>query len=795
MTVIGTWQLRTAIFLVSFVIIAVEITLMRELALRFWEHLAWLVISIALLGFGAGGTVLVLLQSFFKVNLVSLQFISLIAMALSFPLCILLGDNIDIDLIQMVWQPSQFWKIGALELVIGVPFLFGGMFIGLALQDNPDRVPGHYASSSLGSGFGGIMVLPALFLIPPRLLILAGSFVILGAALFYVRGKMRTGGWICAGLLLLITLWQVPHNSKISEDKDLPVILAMPESKIVNHHYGPQGLVEIVEAPAVHVAPGMALNNTESIPDQLLVVLDAQIVGSLYKSTSDNDFAFMDNTTQALPYQLYDYSHVLIGDEVGNEQIGLALFHGVNEVIALTVNSSFTDLKTSDISPYAGHISTTPRVSFLTAAVRSYLRRSKRQYPLIVLPTTGIDFGGLGAANPDSLLTLEAFRLCFSHLENKGVLSITTHIHSPPRESLRLLNMFIDILKESGREPYRHIAMIRNWATITLVATKSVLTAHQTFDIRSFSQKRGFDLVWLPDLKPSEINRHHIIDEAEYYRGAKTLLEPEKSQFASNYLYDITSPDDGKPFFHHFNRWWRSKDLSMQVGNRSRAYMELGGILLIAALFQALLLAFIFIVLPLVPAVGLSGGRPNQLVVIGFFSTIGFGFMLLEMGVLQRFTLYLGHPVYAAASVLSGFLFFGGLGSIVSSRLKDPLTRLHCGLGVAIAVIGSLMLLLLDKCLITTEGLSLPGRMTLTILFIGPLASLMGMMFPLGIKRLGLGNARLIPWAWSANGFMSVLATLCAPLLAMQWGFNTVAWTALVCYSLAALLSLKLPGR
>ena len=193
MTVIGPWQLRTAIFLVSFVIIAVEITLMRELALRFWEHLAWLVISIALLGFGAGGTVLVLLQSFFKVNLVSLQFISLIAMALSFPLSLLLGDNIDIDLIQMVWQPSQFWKIGALELVLGVPFLFGGMFVGLALQDNPDRVPGHYASSFLGSGFGGIMVLPALFLIPPRLLILAGSFIILAAALFYVHGKIRAG--------------------------------------------------------------------------------------------------------------------------------------------------------------------------------------------------------------------------------------------------------------------------------------------------------------------------------------------------------------------------------------------------------------------------------------------------------------------------------------------------------------------------------------------------------------------------------------------------------------------------
>ena len=167
--------------------------------------------------------------------------------------------------------------------------------------------------------------------------------------------------------------------------------------------------------------------------------------------------------------------------------------------------------------------------------------------------------------------------------------------------------------------------------------------------------------------------------------------------------------------------------------------------------------------------------------------------MLLEMGMLQRLTLHFGHPIYAASTVLSGFLFFGGLGSIISSRFRDPLTRLHCGLGISIVLIGSLILLLLDRYLAITEGLSLPGRMAVVILLIGPLASLMGMMFPLGMKRLGRGQARLVPWAWSANGFTSVLATLCAPLFAMQWGFNSVAWTALCCYCLAAMLSLRLP--
>lgn len=130
---------------------------------------------------------------------------------------------------------------------------------------------------------------------------------------------------------------------------------------------------------------------------------------------------------------------------------------------------------------------------------------------------------------------------------------------------------------------------------------------------------------------------------------------------------------------------------------------------------------------------------------------------------------------------------------MISSRFREPLTRLHYGLGISIVLLGSLMLLLHDRSLALTEGLSLPGRMAVVILFIGPLASLMGMMFPLAIKRLGREQSHLVPWAWSANGFASVLATLCAPLFAIQWGFNMVVWTALGCYCLAALLSLRLP--
>jgi hypothetical protein len=554
--------------------------------------------------------------------------------------------------------------------------------------------------------------------------------------------------------------------------------------------------VQIIKAPAFHGAPGLSLTNTRPVPDQLLVTLDGHLAGTLYLSAVAEDFAFLDNTTMALAYQLLaPPSRVLIGSEAGTDQLGLALYHGAEQITALTDNSSLASLKKNEMASRTGDLYGRPEVSLLTTTLRGYLYNSETSYSLIDLPITGEDFGGLRSATTNSLLTLDTFITCFDQLNENGLVSITTHAHVPPRESLRLVNMFVDLLEDRGRDPRTHLAMIRSWATVTLVAAKSKITPKQAAVIRSFTESRGFDLVWLPDIEPAEVNRHHVLDDPQYYLGTMKLLGTQKSRFVSNYIYDLTSPHDGKPFFHRFNRGLGTRDFSDQLGKRSRSYAEIGKLLLIGALGQTFVLALLLIVVPLLPVVGIPGGKSEQLQVIGFFSAIGFGFMLLEVGFLQRLEVYLGHPLYAAAAVLSGFLFFGGLGSILSARVKTPLSRHHCIIGLVIAVLAVIYLLLLDAFLSVTEGAHLPARLAIVMAVIGPLALMMGMMFPLGMKRLGYGQSRMIPWAWSVNGFTSVLATLLAPLLAMHWGFGAVGWSAAACYGLAALFSLGLPNR
>lgn len=785
---------RLAVFVASAVIILVEIALMRELALRFWEHLAWLVISIALLGFGVSGTVLVLVHRFLRVSRQQLQYLSLLGLGLSLPACAWLADSIDINLIQMIWQPAMMWAVGGLEAALGIPFVFGGMFIGLALEDRPDRVSGHYAANFLGSGAGGLVALPLLYIVPPRLLILLGGCTVMLTALLFVRKKGQAMGWIFSTLLLAVMVLLVPHSPTISEEKDIMQLKAMTDSKTVARRYGPQGLIEIVEAPAYHTAPGLALNYSQSVPPQNLILIDGQVVGSLYGISSVQEYAFMDHTTLALPYYMGRFNHVLIGDESGSGQVELALFHDIGSITALTRNGQLADLLTREIATYSTNTYNSGNITLKVGTLREHLQRSAERHPLIVLPTVGTDPAGLAATEPDSRITLETLQLCFARLTTGGMLSVSTNIHLPPRESLRLLHLLIEILRESGREPADHIAMIRNWATVTLVAAKSPLTGPQLTGIRAFCQERGFDLVWLPDLHEVETNRFHRLEKRDdYYHGALSLLGPEPNLFIENYIYDLTIPDDNRPFFGHFSRLQSLHTLTAELGRYGRTYVEVGTVLLLAALGQALLLAATLIVLPLVPVVGLPGGRRERVAVLGFFSAVGLGFMLLEMGLLQRLTVYLAHPLWASATVITGFLVFGGIGSSISSLLRKRLAVTHLAVIVGVVVAGIALVLVAERFFAVTGGLELKGRIVAAYLLLAPLTLLMGMVFPLGMRRLGAVQPQFIPWAWSANGFTSVLATLFAPVMAMQWGFDLVAWSALGCYGLAALCSLRLP--
>ena len=785
---------RLILFAVSLVVIAVELALMRELALRFWEHLGWLVISVALMGFGISGTVLVIVHRFSSIRRQALQFISLQSLAISLPGCLGLAGLIDLDLIQMVWQPSMAWQVGVLALVLGLPFVFAGMYIGLALEDRPQRVPGNYGASFLGSGAGGLLSILLLHILSPRQLILACGCLILAMAVFHARRFLPRLCWVLCWLVMSAVIVYLPESPEIAGDKDLPQIQAMEGSRILASRDTPRGLITLFDAPSFHLAPGLALTTPAKVPPQYPLLVDGQVAGSLYLADAPDDFEFLDHTTMALPYHLVTPSEVLLVEDLSSDHTALAVYHRSGEMHVLSAHSTINTLKVSKIEKYHGFPYTIPEVILRTSTLRGFLQASTKRFSLIVLPTVGSDHGGLSAAQPEGTITLETLEFCMKRLAEDGLVAITTLAHSPPRDSLRLLNMLVEVVQKEGGDPQKQITVIRSWSNVTLVAAKNPLTPGQMLTIRRFCTSRGFDLVWLPDLQPQEINIHHQLETPLYYQGAQTLMGPDRESLIQNYLYDLSIPDDNRPFFNRFGRWQGLHLLEEQLGTRGRAYWELGSFMLVAALFQTVFLAFFLILAPLAPVIGLPGRRPEQLVVLLLFTTLGLGFMFLEMGLLQRLTVYLAHPLWAAATVLSGILFFGGIGSMLSGRLKYPLRKKHFQVAIALVLTGTILLLIIDPVLDATIKYSETVRVVTALALITPLSILMGMVFPIGIKRLGENQPRLIPWAWAVNGFASVLATLLTPLLAMQWGFLPVAIGGLGCYVLAALSSLGLPS-
>ncbi len=230
----------------------------------------------------------------------------------------------------------------------------------------------------------------------------------------------------------------------------------------------------------------------------------------------------------------------------------------------------------------------------------------------------------------------------------------------------------------------------------------------------------------------------------------------------------------------------------MVLGGRMPAHLELGYLLLVAALAQAILAAVVLILLPLLPRVRDIRSAPGKGAALGYFLLIGIGFMLLEMGFMQRLIVYTAHPIYSAATVIGGFLVFAGLGSQLSGIWRIPRGRLGALAGATVAALTAGYMLFLGPWLGLTQGQPVAVRCAVAVVTIAPLALAMGHMFPVGMRLIGEAAPALVPWAWAVNGCASVAATIAASVLAMGIGFTRLILVALLCYAGAAALSLRL---
>lgn len=789
-----------ALSFVSAGVIGFQIILMRLYAIGQWHHFAFMIISIALLGYGASGTFLTLLRD----QLLERFQIAWQGFALGFGLSAMAGfavaREVVINPFELAWDPSLAASLSLTYLLLMVPFFCAANCVGLAFMRFGDSIGRVYRSDLVGSGFGAAGAIGVLFAMPPpdalRLVPVLGfaAAAIAGLGNKSWRGRGLNLGFLAAGIAVALATpgaWLAP---RLSDYKDLSLALRAPGAEILYETSSPVGLVTVVRSPEVPFrhAPGLSLASTEMPPPQLGLFVDGDGVSAipLYEGVRQSA-SYLDWTIAALPYHLKARSRVLLLGAGGGSSLLLARYHGAKQIDVVETDPAIVRTVRDHFDDYAGGIFSSAGVTMHVVEPRGFVAASDKRFELIQVTDAGAGSSGFAGLSETYGLTIEAISGYLEHLGAGGVLCMTQSLALPPRGGPKLIWTVVEALTRSGASiPARHFAVIRTWNMLTLVVSNDPLSDRAIAGMKDFARVRAFDLVYYPGMRAEEANRYNILEEPYFYQAITKLLGADRDDFLKSYKFDLRPATDDRPYFFDFMKWRTLPELLKLRQQGAMPLIEWGPIVLIATLIQAGVLSVILIVMPLVVRRRTSVSR-GHIVVAAYFFALGLAFFFLEISFIQGLTLFLGHPIYAVAVVLAVFLIFAGLGAGFSDRLSQILARRRAPIRtveVAIAGISASAFFCLVMLPVLMTGLAAAPvgvKIAGALLAIAPLAFFMGMPFPLGLARLAACNPALVPWAWGVNGCASVMSAVLATLLAVQFGFTTVVIAALALYVLA----------
>ena len=804
-----------AVALISGAALAFEILLMRLFSIVLWHHFAYMIISLALLGYGAAGALLTLAQSAVRQRFAVMFCVAAAAFGVCAIGCFALAQRVPFNPLEIVWDPRQPAYLLAVYLLLALPFLCAGACVCMAYSRWRGMASRIYSADILGAGAGSLTIVGLLFVLAPHdALRLIGALGFAAAAVAWLEcgGSPRWPALalaIVAGLPLLMSpAWFAPVMSPY---KELSQTLRIPQARVVEQRSSPLGLVSVVESPGTPLrhAPGLSLNATAELPPQLGVFVDGDGLSALTRFDGRREsLAHLGQMTSALPYHLLRRPRVLVLGAGAGADVLQALFHGARQIDAVELNPQIVDLVRGRFADYAGGIysgradSETARIVRVhVAEARGFVAASRQRYDLIhvaLLDSFSASSAGLYALSENYLYTVQALRDDLRLLDRGGLLAVTRWVALPPRDALKLFAAAVAALQLSGvADPASRLALVRSWQTSTLLVKNGAFSSEDVAAIKAFCVERSFDVAFYPGMQPHEANRFNVVAPPDLFDGATALLGEGADAFQRGYKFHIAPATDDKPHFFHFFKWRSAAELLSLKEQGGLPLLEWGYPVLVATLAQAVLASLLLIVAPAawVTRVGArrrdaapaAGSRRRILV---YFAAIGFAFMFVEIAFIQKFVLFLSHPLYAVAVVLFSFLLFAGFGSAFSKRWRDrsvPVLRhAEAAVAAAIALAAALCLGLLPWLLQHAVALPDPLKIVVSAALIAPLAFFMGMPFPMGLARVEAGDARLIPWAWAINGCASVTGAVLATLLAIHIGFTAVVGAALVLYALAA---------
>jgi hypothetical protein len=785
------------IFFISTTTLCLQISLTRFFSVSQQYHFAFLVVSIAFLGYGSAGSFISLFQKLIDADKEKFLSATAILFSLTILASFLICNALPFDFIKLSWDTSQIFSILLYYVVLSIPFLFAGVILSFAITRAARMVNTLYFFDLLGAGTGTVL---ALFIFLPKgdkgVFAILTILALVGAWLFspkHPRSYKLSISLLLAGGIFLFFAEPSWLSFHISDFKAMPVSLRYPEAKLLFTKWNAISRVDVIHSPAVRYAPGLSLLYNQSLPNQLGLLVDGGELNAITQKEDPDDpsYQFLSYIPSSLPYFFLDRPRVLVLEPKGGLDILASLHFGASHIKVIENNPLIDDILNRDLSDFSGHIYQKKNVQTAISTSRAALIKEKEHFDLVVFSLADV-FGSAGTGQfgvgENYLYTEESFQDALSRLSDDGIASMTLYLLPPPRQEIRLLATWIEALRKITDYPEKHLIVLRSWGTISFFIKKSPYMAQEINTLKEFCEKCLFDLVFYPGMKPEEANIHNRYDEPLYHNMTHQLLSSKDAKrFYKDYLFHVKPVSDNRPFFANFFKLGKIKTTFTTMGQKWLPFLQ--GEFLVPLLFiQAVGVAFLLILIPaLIQKRRIRITNPDLRKIFLYFGLIGMSFMFVEITLIQKFILFLGHPLYSTAFILFALLFSSGIGSLFSKKLlgQNPKRNviLPLWLLALLILIYSSVTPTLFKILIGSELLP---KMLFTFSLVFPLGFLMGFPFPTGIRLLEKTERRIIPWAWATNAFSSVVNSVGALMIAFWGGYNSVLLLAALGYLVAS---------
>lgn len=780
-------DLRVGIGLISAAMLVFEITLTRLFAIQQFHHFAFVVVSLAVMGIAAGGTLLALARRHPPPGHMAAAFT--ISMGITYGVI----NYLPFDSYTIAWDYRQIGVLLLYLLAAGAPFACAGWTIGFCLSAAGERAHQPYAANLLGSAVGCLIALAALDGVGEvgavAVAMLLGSLSVSA----FTRARMLRAISIAGALALAALSLATPQSLtlNLSPYKALSTMLLSPDARRTYSAHSASARLDIVESDTIHIFPGLSLNADGSLPPQAGVFIDGE--GPLPITNLDPDSPQAAGLASRMPatlaYRLRPAAEVLI----------LSPGAGLDAILALAADAAHVTLSAPEplipevlVGPYSDFsqdLLSDARVTTESRGDRGLLQHPGRQYRIVQFalsdPYRPVTSGAFSLSE-DFTLTRDAFQDAFARLDAEGILVINRWLGTPPTESARAWAMLLSALEGSGQRSIEdQLIAYRGMRTATMLASRRAFKDDELATTRAFLRENAFDPIYLPDIQPQEINRFNQLPEPIYHRLFQALIN-RGGETLGEYQFDLSPPTDQQPYFFHFFRWRQIPAVLATLGTTWQPFGGSGYLVILGLLVGMVLIALPLVLAPALSQRRIAGGLHRHWPALAYFACLGAGYLLIEIPLIQQFTLLLDWPAWSLAAVLFTILLASGLGSLASPRASlRPVT-------LGLVGVTALTLLALPWLIEWAMPWAFPHRLLFVLGIISPVGFLMGIPFAAGLRHFGAEEYGLIPWAWAMNGAISGISGVLAAMVSLQWGFKATMLLGGLTYAAAwALAGLK----